>query len=333
MVKPEENILEIRGLKTYFYTDEGVVRAVNDINLHLAAKKTLGIVGESGSGKTQTALSILRLIPCPPGKILEGEILFKGEDLLKKEEDEMRLIRGAKISMIFQDPMTSLNPIFTIEDQVAEAIRLHQRVTNKQELAEKVEEILLKVGISDAGRRLHDYPHQFSGGMRQRVMIAIALSCHPQLLIADEPTTNLDVTIQAQILELIKTLQKDFGTSIIYISHDLGVIAEIVENVAVMYAGRILEYSDVVTIFKKPRHPYTHALLTSVPRIDIERGKLTVIPGSVPNLIDLPPGCSFHPRCHFAESICRKEVPLLSEVAPNHLVACFREDKLKLGSI
>lgn len=333
MVKSAENILEIRGLKTYFYTDEGVVRAVNDINLHLMEKKTLGIVGESGSGKTQTALSILRLIPSPPGKILEGEILFKGEDLLKKKEDEMRLIRGAKISMIFQDPMTSLNPIFTIGDQVTEAIKLHQQVTNKQELAEKVEEILLKVGIPDAGKRLHDYPHQFSGGMRQRVITAIALSCHPQILIADEPTTNLDVTIQAQILELIKTLQEDFGTSIIYISHDLGVIAEVVENVAIMYAGRILEYSDVVTIFKKPRHPYTHALLTSVPRIDIERGKLTVIPGSVPSLINLPPGCSFHPRCNFAKSICKKEVPLLSEVTPNHLVACLREDKLKLGSI
>lgn len=328
-----DNILDIRSLKTSFFTDDGVVKAVNDVNLKLPRGKTLGIVGESGCGKTVTALSILRLVPNPPGKIVGGKILFNGDDLLDKTEDEMRQIRGGKISMIFQDPMTSLNPVFTVGDQVAEAIKLHQQVIDKRDLWGKVGKIFKKVGIADAPRRVKDYPHQFSGGMRQRVMIAMALSCHPNLLIADEPTTNLDVTIQAQILELIRELQKDFGTSVIYITHDLGVIAEVAEEVAIMYAGRVVENADVVTIFKRPRHPYTQALLTSVPRIDVERGSLIVIPGSVPDLINLPPGCSFHLRCKYATDICKKETPLLIEVKHGHFAACLRLDELEGGGM
>lgn len=324
-----EDILDIRGLKTFFFTDEGVVQAVNDVNLKLPRGRTLGLVGESGCGKTVTALSILRLVPRPPGKIVDGKILFNGGDLLSKNDEEMRQIRGGKISMIFQDPMTSLNPVFTIGDQVAEAIKLHQSVADKRDLEEKIGEILRKVGIPDAAKRIKDYPHQFSGGMRQRVMIAMALSCRPDLLLADEPTTNLDVTIQAQIIELISELQREFGTSIIYITHDLGIVAEVAEDVAIMYAGRIVEYADVVTIYKRPSHPYTQALLASVPRVDMTRRMLTVIPGSVPDLVNLPSGCSFHPRCRYANDICKNETPPLVEVDSGHLAACLRLGELK----
>ena len=325
-----EVILDIRGLQTFFFTDEGVVKAANEVNLKLPRGKTLGLVGESGCGKTVTALSILRLVPSPPGKIVDGKILFNGEDLLGKNDEEMRRIRGGKISMIFQDPMTSLNPVFTIGDQVAEAIKLHQSVADKRDLEKKIEAILGKVGIPDAAKRIKNYPHQFSGGMRQRVMIAMALSCRPDLLLADEPTTNLDVTIQAQIIELISELQREFGTSIIYITHDLGIVAEVAEDVAIMYAGRIVEYADVVTIYKRPRHPYTQALLTSVPRVDMTRRRLTVIPGSVPDLVNLPPGCSFHPRCRYAKDICKEETPLLVEVDSGHFAACLRLGELEV---
>lgn len=317
-------ILYVKNLRTYFYTEEGIVKAVDDVNFKLRQGKTLGIVGESGCGKSVTALSIMRLIPSPPGKIISGNIFYNNGDLLTKTEEEMRHIRGKEISMIFQDPLTSLNPVLSIADQVAEVIKLHQNVKGKNELEERIVEILTKVGIPEAASRINQYPHQFSGGMRQRVMIAIALSCHPKILLADEPTTNLDVTIQAQVLDLITKLQEDSGTSVIYISHDLGVIAEVADDVAVMYAGKVVEYSGVKIIFRKMMHPYTNALLTCVPRVDKDIKKLPVIPGYVPELIKLPEGCAFHPRCKYKIDVCHKEIPQLIEVEPNHFVSCWR---------
>jgi oligopeptide/dipeptide ABC transporter ATP-binding protein len=290
--------------------------------LDIAKGETVGLVGESGSGKSVTALSIMQLIPRPPGKIVSGQILFREEDLLKKSEEEMRQIRGEEISMIFQDPMTSLNPVLTIQDQIAETIKLHQRV-KESEVTDRVVEILEMVGIPDAPARLKNYPHQFSGGMRQRVMIAIGLSCHPELLIADEPTTSLDVTVQAQILELMKELKNKTGMSILLITHDLGVIAEMSDRVAVMYAGRIMEYSDVTSIFEGPQSPYTQALLESIPRLDISRNRLIVIPGMIPNLVDPPKGCRFHPRCKYAQDVCRKQEPKFREIKPRHFAACL----------
>jgi ABC-type dipeptide/oligopeptide/nickel transport system ATPase component len=277
-----KNLVEVKNLKTYFYTEDGVVPAVDGVDFQIKKGETLGIVGESGCGKSVTSLSLLRLVPNPPGKIVDGEMLFRGENLLKKSESEMRKIRGNDISMIFQEPMTSLNPVFTIGEQIAEAIELHQGLS-KKEAIDKTVEMLNLVGIPSAEKRVNDFPHQMSGGMRQRVMIAMALSCNPSLLIADEPTTALDVTIQAQILELMKDLKERLGTAIMLITHDLGVVAEMAENVLVMYAGKVVEYADVRTIFKGPKHPYTIGLMGSIPRLDQPKEKLYVIEGTVPN--------------------------------------------------
>ncbi len=321
MVSMSNYLLDVRNLKTYFYTEEGVVKALEGVNIKIGRKETLGIVGESGCGKSVTALSVLRLV-LPPGKILNGEIFFDGEDLLLKSEEEMRKVRGKQISMIFQDPNTSLNPVFTVGDQVQEAIKLHEAL-DRLEVKEKTINLFEKVGIPDALKRITDFPHQFSGGMKQRVMIAMALSCNPKLLIADEPTSNLDVTIQAQVLELMKDLKRDSDSSVMLITHDFGVIAELSDKVAVMYAGHVVEYGDVFTIFQNPTHPYTKALLGSIPRFDVRKEILEVIPGSVPNLLDPPTGCRFHPRCKDVFEICDKKIPSLIEVEKGHHVACF----------
>ena len=314
-------LLEVKDLKTYFFTHEGTVKAVDGINLKVNKGETLGLVGESGCGKSVTALSIMRLIPSPPGKVVGGKIHFEGKNLLELGEKEMRKIRGRKISMIFQEPMTSLDPMFTIGDEIAEVIKLHQGL-NKDEARKKAIESLKIVGMPDPEKRINEYPHELSGGMRQRAMIAMALSCNPALLIADEPTTALDVTIQAQILRLIDELRRKFGTSVLLITHDLGVIAETCDNVAVMYAGHIVEHTDVNTLFHNPLHPYTKGLMKSIPRLDIDAERLEIIRGLVPNLLNMPPGCPFHPRCNFCSEICTKELPELIEAEKNHLVRC-----------
>jgi len=321
-VSPE--LLTIRNLSTYFFTHDGVVKAVDGVSLSLNEGDTLGLVGESGCGKSVTALSILRLIPQPPGKIVSGEICFMGRNLLELREAEMRKIRGNKISMIFQDPSASLNPSFRVGDQIREAIHLHQDVS-KKEATRKTIEMLRLVGIPSPEIRVKDYPHQMSGGMRQRVMIAMALSCNPKLMIADEPTTALDVTIQAQILDLMNKLKAEVRTSILLITHDLGVIAENAHYVAVMYAGRVVEYADVETLFDNPRHPYTVGLMASLPTSELARARkrLNVIPGTVPSLIDLPPGCRFSDRCDRAFDVCREQEPSLKEVGPHHQVRCW----------
>ena len=311
----------MRNLHTIFDTEDGVVPAVDGVDLYIDKGETLGVVGESGCGKSVTSLSIMRLVG-RPGRIAEGEILFDGADLLKKPEPEMRKIRGNQISMIFQEPMTSLNPVYTVGDQIAEAIVLHQHKTRSQAFQQAVE-MLRTVGIPAAERRAHDYPHQMSGGMRQRVMIAMALSCNPKLLIADEPTTALDVTIQAQILEIMRELQKNFGSSIMIITHDLGVIAETASRVDVMYAGKIVEEADVKTLFAVPHHPYTEGLLRSIPRLDTPKGRLHVIEGVVPNPLALPAGCRFAPRCPYVRDICREKEPPLMEVGPGVKAACW----------
>lgn len=315
-----EALLSVKDLKTYFFTAEGAVKAVDKVNLKIEKEQVLGLVGESGCGKSTAALSIMRLVR-EPGKIVGGEIWFDGEDLLKKSDGEMRKIRGGEISIIFQNPMSSMNPVFTVGSQIAEAIKLHQNV-QKQEIKEKIAEILGKVGIPDPLERMKDYPHEYSGGMAQRAMIAMALSCNPKLLIADEPTTNLDVTIQAQILELMKELRKDFGASILLIGHDLGVISELSDKIAVMYAGKVVEYSDLTGIFEKAKHPYTQALLESIPRLDLETERLRIIPGTVPRLINPPSGCRFNPRCEHAMKICTEQEPQLTEVGQEHMAAC-----------
>ncbi|HWP46885.1 MAG TPA: ABC transporter ATP-binding protein [Candidatus Limnocylindrales bacterium] len=320
-----EPLLKVINLHTYFFTDEGVAKAVDGVDLEIHKGETLGVVGESGCGKSVTALSILRLIPDPPGKIIEGQILFKGQDLLKLSNSEMRKIRGNEISMIFQEPMTSLNPVFTIGNQIAEAIQLHQGLSKKASL-EKAVDMLKLVGIPSPERRVKEYPHQLSGGMRQRAMIAMALSCNPSLLIADEPTTALDVTIQAQILDLINNLKRELGMAVILITHDLGIIAETAARVVVMYAGKVVEEADVYTLFEDPKHPYTQGLLRSIPRPDLgmtKETRLQEIPGIVPSLTDLPPGCSFNPRCPKVMDICRKETPKLKEIKPGHKVSCW----------
>jgi oligopeptide/dipeptide ABC transporter ATP-binding protein len=317
-----EKLVEIRNLRTHFHTEDGVVPAVDGVNFYIKRGETLGVVGESGCGKSVTSLSVMRLIPNPPGKIVEGEILFEGQDLVKKSEAEMRKIRGNDISMIFQEPMTSLNPVYTIGDQIAEAIQLHQGL-NQKEAIDKAIEMLRLVGIPLPERRVKEYPHQLSGGMRQRVMIAMALSCNPKLLIADEPTTALDVTIQAQILELMKKLKKELGMAIMLITHDLGVVAEMCERVIVMYGGKVVEEADAVSLFKSPLHPYTEGLLRSIPRMDEEVEKLHVIEGVVPNPLHLPQGCRFHPRCPYAVEKCTQSQPELEQVAPGRYVACF----------
>ncbi|MDD4570048.1 MAG: ABC transporter ATP-binding protein [Tepidanaerobacteraceae bacterium] len=317
-----DNLVEVKNLKTYFYTEDGIVPAVDGVDFQIQKGETLGIVGESGCGKSVTSLSLLRLVPNPPGKIVDGEIFFRGENILNKTESEMRKIRGNDISMIFQEPMTSLNPVFTIGEQIAEAIELHQGLS-KKEAIDKTIEMLNLVGIPSAEKRVNDFPHQMSGGMRQRIMIAMALSCNPSLLIADEPTTALDVTIQAQILELMKDLKERLGTAIMLITHDLGVIAEMAENVMVMYAGKVVEYADVRTVFKEPKHPYTIGLMGSIPRLDQPKEKLYVIEGTVPNPFDMPKGCRFHPRCPEAKEICSNREPELV-VTNGHQVRCWK---------
>ena len=314
-------LLKVENLKTYFFTHEGTVKAVDGISFSINRGETLGLVGESGCGKSVTALSIMRLIPHPPGRIVSGEIYSEGKNLLKYNNKEMRNIRGRKISMIFQEPMTSLDPVFTIGHEIMEAVRLHSSV-NKKDAKDKTIETLRIVGMPDAEKIIHNYPHELSGGMRQRAMIAMALCCNPTLLIADEPTTALDVTIQAQILRLITELKDEFGASVLLITHDLGVVAEMCDNVAVMYAGHIVEHTYIDTIFSNPLHPYTKALNKSIPRLDVDMERLETIKGLVPNLIDLPSGCPFHPRCSYCSAKCMKEMPELKEVEDNHLVKC-----------
>ncbi|MCL2009165.1 MAG: ABC transporter ATP-binding protein [Synergistaceae bacterium] len=313
------DLLEIKDLTIHYVTDGGTVRAVENLNLRLGHGETLGFVGETGAGKTTTALGIMRLIPSPPGVVKSGRIIFDGEDLLTKSEAEMRAIRGGKIAMIFQDPMTSLNPVMTVDKQIAEMIRLHRDV-DKAESLKLAGDMLELVGIKR--ERMHDYPHQFSGGMKQRVVIAIALACDPGLLIADEPTTALDVTIQAQVLELMKKLKQQFGASMILITHDLGIVADICDKVAIMYAGRVVEYADKRALYANPTHPYTIGLFNSVPDLDEDRESLNVIPGLMPDPMDLPAGCAFHPRCAYATSVCSESKPEMMEAAPGHFVAC-----------
>jgi oligopeptide transport system ATP-binding protein len=318
-----ETILELRNLKVEFNTLDGVVHAVNGVSFSVPPGKTLGIVGESGCGKSVSVLSIMRLIQEPPGKIVGGEILYRGEDLLKLEKEEMQNIRGVHIAMVFQDPMTSLNPVLTIAKQINEAIMFHGGVSEQEAMVQAVK-LLEMVGIPNAVERLKDYPHQFSGGMRQRVMIAIALSCNPDILIADEPTTALDVTIQAQIVELAKEIQEQLGMSMIWITHDLGVIAELADNVIVMYAGRIVEEADVFQIFENPLHPYTVALLGSLPRVDDSgKARLATIPGTPPDGIQIPAGCPFAPRCTYQIDRCLVEPPTLTQQEYGHNVSCW----------
>jgi len=316
-----EPILKINNLKVYFDTDDGVVKSVDGVDLQIMKGTTLGLVGESGCGKSVTCLSIPGLIDSPPGRIAGGEIIYKGKNLLELSEDEMEDIRGNDISMIFQEPMTSLNPVFPIGDQIQEAIILHQKKTALQ-ASELSIQILNKVGIPSPEVRINEYPHQMSGGMKQRVMIAMALSCNPALLIADEPTTALDVTIQAQILDLLQSLQDEFGMSILMVTHDLGVVANMASHVAIMYASKIVEYGPVEDIYGNPRHPYTLGLFTSIPVLGGAKKDLYVIPGNVPNPLAFPEGCKFWPRCIFAEEICRAHEPHLEEVEKDHNAAC-----------
>ncbi len=328
----KERILEVNDLKTYFGTDEGTVKAVDGVTFHINRGETLAVVGESGSGKSVTSLSIMRLIAQPPGRIAGGEMLFEGQDLVKRSESEMRKIRGNDISMIFQEPMTSLNPVYTVGDQIAEAIQLHQNKRRKQAM-KLATEMLDLVGIPEPGKRVHNYPHQMSGGMRQRVMIAMALSCGPKLLIADEPTTALDVTIQAQILDLMRQLQREIGMSILFITHDLGVVAEIADRVVVMYAGRAVEEGSVNEIFANPQMPYTLGLMNSIPRVDKaaeHQDRLEAIPGNVPNPLYLPQGCAFHPRCSFVRDECKEAIPPLEDTGGGHMVRCIRWNELEL---
>lgn len=303
-----EELLKVKNLKTYFYTPEKVIPAVDGVSFHIKKGETLCIVGESGSGKSVTSLSIMQLVQSPPGKYVDGQILFKGEDILKKSENEMCGIRGNTISMIYQEPMTSLNPVFTIGMQIMETIRIHQKVS-KEEARKKAVHMLELVGIADPEIRMKEYPHQLSGGMRQRVMIAMGLCCQPELLIADEPTTALDVTIQAQILDLMRRLKEELHMTILFITHDLGVVAEMAERVIVMYGGRVVEEAPVKEIFKHPRHPYTQGLLNCIPRVDVKEERLKVIKGMVPSPDKFAQGCRFHPRCPYAQEICRTQEP------------------------
>jgi len=348
-------LLELKNLNIAFETSRGDVRPVRDVSYSIYPGQTLAVVGESGCGKSVTALSILRLIPSPPGKVLSGEVLLEGRDLLKLSEAEMRQVRGRDIAMIFQEPMTSLNPVYTIGEQIAEAVVLHQKL-NRRQAYETAEEAMRDVGISDPGRRLYEYPHQMSGGMRQRVMIAMALSCKPKLLIADEPTTALDVTIQAQILELLRKLQREKGMSILLITHDLGVVAENADVVAVMYASRVVEYAPVEELFDRPLHPYTEGLLKSVPKLGAHSERLVSISGTVPNPAKFPTGCKFHPRCPRtreaaaaagAQTVqivtpeeqfkvlqkCVAEEPVLREISKDHWAACHLVDGFEKAAV
>ena len=327
------SLLEVKDLQTHFFTMDGVVKAVDGVTYDIEEGETLGLVGESGCGKSVSALSLMRLIPDPPGKIVGGEVILDGQDILKMDMDEMRHIRGAKVSMVFQEPMTSLNPVLTIERQLTETLQLHMGMSKAESRAEGVN-LLARVGIPDPESRIKQYPHQFSGGMRQRVMIAIALSCSPKLIIADEPTTALDVTIQAQILELMKALTNEFGVALIVITHNLGVVARYADRVNIMYAGRIIERGSAKEIYSNPRHPYTVGLLRSVPRLDLpRRAKLDPIEGQPPDLVRLPEGCSFRARCRWAIDKCSTDTPLLMEAGENHWSACWRADELGPGAI
>lgn len=326
-METSSHLLEIENLKAYFYTFEGIAKAVDGVSFHLDKNEVLGVVGESGCGKSVTAQSIIKLIPQPPGKIVEGEIRFEGENLVHYSLNQLRKIRGKRIAMIFQEPMSSLNPVFTIGNQIAEMIALHQKV-GKRESWNRATEMLKKVQIPAPEKRVHEYPHQLSGGMRQRAMIAMALSCNPAILIADEPTTALDVTVQAQIIELMTQLQADFDTAIMMITHDLGVVAETTHRVVVMYAGKVVEQASTLAIFQSPKHPYTEGLLQSIPQIGdrSERGRkrLEEIKGIVPSLYHLPVGCSFSPRCKYVMDICSRQMPELKDAGENHLVRCWK---------
>jgi peptide/nickel transport system ATP-binding protein/oligopeptide transport system ATP-binding protein len=318
-----DNIMEVRNLRTHFLSDDGTVKAVEDVSWDLPRGKTLALVGESGCGKSVTALSIMRLVPSPPGRIVGGQIVFDGTDLLRLSERQMRRIRGGRIGMIFQEPMTSLNPVYTIGYQIEEVITAHQDLKGRA-ATDRAVEMLEKVGIPAPARRVNEYPHQMSGGMRQRVMIAMALACSPELIIADEPTTALDVTIQAQVLDLLRHLQKEMGMSILLITHDLGVVAEMADLVAVMYASKIAEAASVRTLYAEPKHPYTKGLFRSIPRLGGPVGRLDVIPGTVPSPLHFPEGCKFHPRCTEAFRPCPFFEPPLKEIAPGHQCACWK---------
>lgn len=322
-------LIDVSNLKTEFHTQDGIVHAVNGVSFAVDEGETLGLVGESGCGKSVSMLSVMRLIPMPPGKISSGQVLFQGQDLLKLSDEEMRQIRGNKISMIFQDPMTSLNPVLTISTQIGEALELHLGMTREQAHNRTVE-LLKMVGIPEAETRLDDYPHQFSGGMRQRVMIAMALSCSPQLLIADEPTTALDVTIQAQIIDIVKRLKRELGMAIIWITHDLGVIAGLADRINVMYAGYVIETAGVRELFANPSHPYTLGLLGSIPRVDEQRkDKLTPIEGLPPDLVQMPKGCPFYDRCRYRTEKCAEENPALISVGVRHWAACWNWEDVR----
>ena len=326
-----ETLLEIRGLKTHFASDEGMVHAVDGVDLAIARGETLGVVGESGCGKSVTAMTVMKLLAMPPAKIVAGEILWRGRDLVPLSADAMRSVRAREIAMVFQEPMTSLNPVYTVGEQIAEVLRLHEGLDRRAAIGRAIE-MLRRVHIPNAERRAHDYPHQFSGGMRQRVMIAMALACRPQLLIADEPTTALDVTIQAQILDLLADLKTEFGMAVMLITHAMGVIAESAQRVAVMYAGRVVEQAAVGDLFGAPRHPYTRGLIRSIPRIDTAAGRkarLETIEGTVPSLVDPAPGCRFAARCAHAQEQCTAATPGLREISPGHSVACVRAEELQ----
>lgn len=323
----EEPLLMIKDLSTYFFTREGIVKAVDKVSLKINRGEVVGLVGESGCGKSTTALSILRLIPFP-GKIVGGKIIFDDEDLLEKSEEEMRRVRGDRISMIFQDPASSLNPVFEVGGQINEAITSHIKI-DKSEGIKKTIDILERVGIPDASKRRKAYPHEFSAGMKQRAMIAMALICEPDLLIADEPTSNLDVTIQAQIIELMRRLKEDIGSSILLITHNLALVTDIANKIGIMYAGKIVEFASTEAIYEKPRHPYTRALLYSIPSLDVTVERLGVIPGEVPNLVTPPTGCRFHPRCKYSTELCSKEEPTMTEIERGHLVSCLRAHEIQ----
>jgi oligopeptide/dipeptide ABC transporter ATP-binding protein len=323
----DEKLLEVSNLRTYFFTEAGVVKALDGMSLEVNKGQAVGLVGESGSGKSVTAQSVLRIVP-RPGRIVDGSVKFEGEELLTKKEDEMRKLRGPKMAIVFQDPTTSLNPLYTVEKQLTDILMLH-RDLSKEDASKQALRLLDRVGIQDPERRLKAYPHELSGGMKQRIAIARALSCEPVLLFADEPTTNLDVTIQAQVLELLKALQKELNMTMVMITHDMGIIADMTERVTVLYAGKVMEVADTPTLFKSPKHPYTEALLKAVPSVKQTRA-LEVIPGNIPNLIEPPTGCVFHPRCKYAKDVCVKKEPELEKVAEGHYVACHFWRELEL---
>ncbi|MBI4317221.1 MAG: ABC transporter ATP-binding protein [Chloroflexi bacterium] len=316
-------LLQVKDLRTYFFTQDGVVKAVDGVSFDIRQGEALGVVGESGCGKSVTALSIMRLVPHPPGRTVSGEIFFDGKNLLTLSDEQMRRVRGKEVAMIFQDPMTSLNPVLTVGRQISESLELHLKMSGTQARKRTIE-LLGMVGIPSAEQRVADYPHQFSGGMRQRVMIAMALACNPRMLIADEPTTALDVTIQAQIIDLVKRLRKELGTAVMWITHDLGVVAGMCDKVVVMYAGHVAESAPVRELYERPSHPYTLGLLRSIPRLDEERkAKLVPIEGLPPDLINVPPGCPFAPRCPYVKEVCRQTMPSLRVVGPGHEIACW----------